>query len=195
MLFRFLIILGCIVLFINGCNSLISQHFGTHKLRSFQMEEVLTNGIGDADFVEISGAWTNDDFIHVPDKNDPKKAGMILFPVLSEDQLQKLDGNEVVKTKIIAWSEDFPYECLAAKSCAARQERILKGITRKINDERNKVKELPPDKYQLMDNVIYLNINNAPTAWYWNLLMMVVAFLTVWLIQVNQFKKKKEIQN
>ena len=86
MIIRLLIILGCVVVFINGCNSLISQHFGTHKLRGYTMEEVQQTGIGDADFIEVSGALLSGDFVFKAAKS-PTNPGVIIYPVLSDGQL------------------------------------------------------------------------------------------------------------
>ena len=56
MLLRYLILFGGIVMMITGCNSLISQQFGTHQLRTVNMQDAVANGLGDADFIELDGA-------------------------------------------------------------------------------------------------------------------------------------------
>ena len=83
MIVRIIIILLCLVFFINGCNSLISQFFGTHKLRSFDMAEVAEKGIGDADYVEITNARFEPDFVY-QEAEEPGSPPIILYPVFAE---------------------------------------------------------------------------------------------------------------
>lgn len=174
MLFRIVIVLACVVAFINGCSSLISRVAGTHKLRVYTMEQVLENGIGDADYIEVGGAWRSGDFVHTP----PLKRGykpVIAYPVLSKAQVDSIAAGMKVRPAIIAWSQKFDAECVNAGNCAPPGEFTLNGIARKIDKERNRSKELKASAYALPDNVVYIETGRKPLDWYWNLVVMLVA--------------------
>lgn len=169
---RLTAILICIVFFINGCNSLISQFFGTHKLRVFSIEEALNKGIGDADYVRLDGAWKPGDYIVIPPKNAADKA-VLLFPLLSKAQMAELDAGNVVQPKIIAWTKNFSMNCDEQNNCAPRLQVDAVGVVRKMQQDKNKAHLLPTASYQLPDNASYIEIDRHPIAWYWNLLMLV----------------------
>ena len=50
-----------VVLMITGCNGLLSTGFGTHKLRTLTAEQAVRNGVGDADYVALSGGYLRQD--------------------------------------------------------------------------------------------------------------------------------------
>jgi hypothetical protein len=182
MLFRVIVLLGCIIVFINGCNSLISQHFGTHKLRTFSMDEVIGNGIGDADFVEIHGAWQTGDFVYVPPRRGEKK-GIILYPLLADRELTEADAGRKVAPRLIVWTEDFDPACVEQKNCIERKEVTLKGIIRELSREKNLSSELPKQKYDLSARIVYIEAGRAPLPWHWNLGMMAGAFLIAFYME------------
>ena len=174
MLFRIVIVLACVVAFINGCSSLISRVAGTHKLRVYTMEQVLEKGIGDADYIQLNDAWLSGDFVHTP----PLKRGykpVIAYPVLSKAQVDSIDAGMAVRPAIIAWSQKFDAECVNAGSCAPKGELVFSGITRKIDKERNRAAELKASAYLLPENVVYIETGRNPLDWYWNLAIMLIA--------------------
>lgn len=194
MLFRFIVVLGCIVLFINGCNSLISQNFGTHKLRTYTMEQVVRENIGDSDFIEVTGAWQSGDYIHAPGGRTSKKP-ILLYPLLDRTQLTALDSNRVVQPAIIAWTEEFSPDCLQKNNCIERKEFTLKGIVREIPDEKDRSDQFSAAKYKLPENVIFVEVNKAPIEWYWNVAMMVGAVLLAFTLERASFKKTQSLNN
>lgn len=194
MLFRFIVVLGCIVLFINGCNSLISQNFGTHKLRTYTMEQVVRENIGDSDFIEVTGAWQSGDFLHAPGRRFPDKP-IILYPLLDRAQLAALDSNEVVQPAIVVWTEDFSPDCLSQNNCIERKEFTLKGIVRNIPSEKDRSDQFSAAKYKLPENVIFVEVNKAPIEWYWNVAMMVGAVLLAFILERASFKKTQSLNN
>ncbi len=174
MLFRIVIVLFSVVAFINGCSSLISRVAGTHKLRTYAMENVLAEGIGDADYIEVSGAWRSGDFVHTP----PLKRGykpVVAYPVLSQAQIDSLGKGMAVRPAVIAWSQKFDPECVNAGNCAPKEAFTLDGITRKIDKERNRIHTLDASKYVVPQNVIYIETGRKPLDWYWNLAIMLFA--------------------
>lgn len=190
MLFRLLTVLICLVVFINGCNSVVSQYFGTHKLRNFTIQQALNKGIGDSDFIELTGASPTGDFVFVPGKraNDP---GIIIFPLLSEEQLAQLDQGQQVRPRVIAWTEDFNPDCVKQGNCVPRGVQTYKGIIRNLSKEKNKTSQLPAAKYALPKYVIYMETNREPIAWYWNVAMMVGAVLLAFIVERKNFFKRR----
>jgi hypothetical protein len=174
MLFRIVIVLFSVVAFINGCNSLISRVAGTHKLRQYSMEQVVQEGIGDADFIVATSAWRSGDFVHTP----PLKRGykpVLAYPILSTSQMDSVEKGMPVHPALIAWTQRFDKNCVNAGNCISKEEFILKGITRKIDKERNRVNTLPKDRYIISENITYLETEREPLAWYWNLVIMLAA--------------------
>lgn len=171
MWFRLIAMLFCIVFFINGCNSLISQFFGTHKLRTFSMEEAMEKGIGDADFVELTGAWKSGDYIVVPPRTGADKA-ILIFPILSEKQMAAADAGEKVEPAFIGWTKDFSLDCDLENTCAPKIQGDIKGVVREMQKQKNKAHMLATNKYQLPEKVSYIEVGRQPLAWYWNLLFV-----------------------
>jgi len=168
---RLTAMLLCIVFFITGCNSLISQFFGTHKLRVFTMEETITTGVGDSDFVELIGAWQSGDYIVVPPRTDADKA-ILIYPLLAESQIEALKAGKQVKPRIIAWTKNFSMACDDEKNCVPLMPVAVQGVIREMRQQKNQAHLLPVLKYQLPDNVEYIEVGRQPLAWYWNLLMV-----------------------
>lgn len=190
MLFRFIIVLACIVVFINGCNSLVSQYFGTHKLRTFTMEDAVKKGVGDSDYLELQKAWASGDYVFVPGKRktDPST---LLYPLLTQAQLEQVEQGQQVQPHFIAWTQNFPTDCPSRDDCSPRRVADFKGVVRKPGKEFNGAKNLAANKYQLPSQVVYLEVNRAPIAWYWNLSMMVGAVLVAFLLEMRNFRKNK----
>jgi hypothetical protein len=170
MLYRLLIILGSVVLFVNGCNSILSGLTGTHKLRTLTIEEVEQRGIGDADYVEITGAWCSGMYQYAPPRKGERK-GAVQYPVMSAAGLAQLEAGEPVHTTIIAWTEAYDPNCLSKGNCSTRGRCNIKGIARKIPKEKNKVHEFPA-LYEVPSSAIYIETDRAPLAWYWHLAIM-----------------------
>ncbi|KAA3640741.1 MAG: hypothetical protein DWQ02_01555 [Bacteroidetes bacterium] len=186
MLFRFVFILACVVIFINSCNSVVSLNFGTHKLRSFTMEEVESSGLGDSDFVEITDAQLTGDFIHAPGTKE-KDGGLVLYPLLSKKGLEAYEKGESPSARIVAWTDIFEWDCLEAKNCAPKGETTIKGVIRKMEPEKDKSQSL---NVQLPELPIYLEVGREPTPWYWHALLMLIAGGSILFLEIRRLKKK-----
>jgi len=189
MLFRIITVLVCIVVFINGCNSLISLQFGTHKLRAYTMEEALTKGIGDADYIELRDAWTTGDYVYVSGKRKTDKP-IIIFPLVSSAQLAQIDQGQTVQPRFIGWTEKFPAICVDNANCAPRLQGSFKGIIRDLSKEKDRTVQLSAQKFTLPADPIFVETGREPLAWYWNLAMMVAAFLIAFALERKQFLKR-----
>lgn len=171
---RMITILFCVVFLINGCNSLISQFFGTHKLRTYSMTEVLDQGIGDSDYVRLEEGWQTGDYIVVPPRTAADKA-ILIFPLLSEEQLRAAEAGEIVEPRIICWTKEFSLNCDDENTCAPRAEVTTQGLVREIRRQKNKAHMLAANKYRLPENVDYVEVGRTPLAWYWNLLIVLAS--------------------
>ncbi len=195
MIIRILIILACVVVFINSCNSLISQNFGTHKLRTYTMEEAVESGIGDADFIELKNAYLSGDFVFKAAEN-PNGPGVVIYPVLSASQLEAHGRGETVAPDFIAWTTDFPSQCVEAGNCVEKGQLSLKGIVRSLPDDRQGQQQLENKGYEITEQAIFIDHGQEPLAWYWNLLMMIGAAAVAFLVELyNQHRQKlKKVQ-
>jgi hypothetical protein len=164
--------LAGIVFFITGCNSLISQFFGTHKLRTFTAEEVAEKGVGDADFVEISNVWLTGDYLIVPPRTSADRA-VLIYPAVTQAQLALIDSGAVVAPLFIAWTRDFDASCDNEQNCIPRQQLSVRGVVREMNPSKNRANLLPAEHYHITGELKYVEAGRAPLPWYWNLLMMV----------------------
>ena len=116
MIVRIIIVLICVSFFINGCNSLISQFFGTHKLRSFAIEQAVRDGIGDSDYVQLEGAYLANHFVY-QESEYPNTPPIIIYPVLTDEQAAQYKAGQQVKPAFIAWSADFHSPCVDSLNC------------------------------------------------------------------------------
>jgi hypothetical protein len=183
MIVRIIIILLCLVFFINGCNSLVSQFFGTHKLRSFEVSDVAEKGIGDADYVEISGARFEPVFVH-QEASEPGSPPIIVYPVFAEGEGKK-------QAVLLAWTADFFDPCVAADSCISAGVRTLKGVVRPIPDDNLAALDSLREKgYSWVENPIVINQDEDPIDWYWNALMMLGAALVAIGMEAIYNRKK-----
>ncbi|MDX1943069.1 MAG: hypothetical protein SFU99_21070 [Saprospiraceae bacterium] len=175
MLYRLIIVLGSVVLFVNSCNSVISSFTGTHKLRKFTMEQIEQKGVGDSDFVEITGVWVPGDFRHAPPRQGERK-GVVQYPAMSRERYQEWQNGDSVRTSVIVWTQGFDPNCVQRGDCVTPGQKTIRGIVNKMPKSKNKLKELPA-KYQIPERAIFIETERAPLAWYWHLALMGVAVL------------------
>lgn len=176
MTIRTIVMLVCIVAFINGCNSLISQQFGTNKLRNVSMDQARKSGLSDADYVELTNAQITGDFIFAPGRNENDKA-VVLYPLVDQRQLDSLREGNPVWIKLIGWEKRRPGSIPDTVSIDTRRE-VYRGLVREPGNRFNKARELNPDKYRLSRNLVYVEMGKEPLEWYWNVAIMLVSFVT-----------------
>lgn len=194
MLIRLIAILALLVVFINSCNSLISVFAGTHKLRSYEMDQVVQNGVGDADYIEVRDAWLSTDFVYSP-REKAKGTGILQYPVLTASQYEKLQRGEVVNVNVIAWTEMEDTACVARGKCFDPGQTVLTGMLRQVNPRRDETEHLPGDRYLLSERPLYLEVGIAPTAWYWHLLLMIATIGIAFFIERRFGSLKQETKN
>ncbi len=194
MIFRIIIILVCILIFVNGCNSLISGLAGTHKLRTFSFEETIKEGIGDSDFIEVNGGWSSGEYIFEPHRN-ASWPGFVQWPVLSRAQMDSLENGQKVMIRMVAWTRKYDKTCLELKNCIQKGEISLKGLVRPLNKRFNKISTLAQEAYIPSKDIIYVEYNRQPLAWYWNLLLMIGAAGLTFSVERWLSRKEKKLIN
>lgn len=191
MIARIIIVLVCVVFFVNGCNSLVSQFFGTHKLRSFSMEQVQREGIGDADYMEIPDAYLSGEYVHQPSQYEGEPP-ILLYAVLTEAEMQRRQNEETVAPSMIAWTADFHYPCVEEGNCLEAGAASVRGVVRGIPDaNEGALDKLRGKGYDIAPDVRVVNHGQAPIAWYWNALMMVVPLALALGMEAYYFKKNR----
>ncbi|MEL6357680.1 MAG: hypothetical protein AAFQ37_12195 [Bacteroidota bacterium] len=167
---RLLIVLLGIVLMINGCNSLISQNFGTHRLRTLDLQKVLNNGLGDADFVRLENAVLSQEYLIGPALRASDE-DYHLHAVLSPQQAQNMAEGQEVEVKMVGWYK-IPYAgCVKNGDCQPDANPVIQGLITDPTDRKNPRNEWSAKHVNLAEEVIYLQLWKEPLAWYWNLLM------------------------
>ena len=63
-------------------------------------------------------------------------------------------------------------ECDDGKNCAPLMPVAVQGVVREMRQQKNQAHLLQLLKYQLPENVDYIEVGRQPLAWYWNLLMV-----------------------
>ena len=189
MIFKIIIILVCVLIFLNGCNSLISGVAGTQKLRTMSMEEVRESGLGDADFVEITSAWSTGNYLFKPHRN-ASWPGFVLWPVLDQSQIDSLEKGQQVTVKLYAWTKRYDKACLEAGDCVPKGEMALKGLVRPLNRKFNMMSSFSNEQLALSDHIVFIEYNRQPLAWYWNIVIMTGAALLA--LGLERWKSNKK---
>ncbi|MEO0733225.1 MAG: hypothetical protein AAFZ52_10350 [Bacteroidota bacterium] len=187
---RYFILFGGIVLMITGCNSLISQQFGTHRLRTLPIVEVQEQGVGDADFIEVVGtrygaAYVLDSALLTGEKHN------IFRPLLTEGQHKRWAAGETLVVNLIGWYETTDPTCLEAPACPPDAARPVRGLVDEPSARRNPVADWAEQRITLSDNVTYLKLNEKPLAWYWNLALFLGGLLLAILPEARRHARQR----
>lgn len=191
MILRYIVLFGGFVLMITGCNGLVSQNFGTHRLRTVPAATAIADGLGDADFVELTEAIVGEPEIIGPALRSSDK-DYVLRPVFTPAQQQAWASGQTVTASIIAWTEstgsngkDYPY-CTAPDYCGMR------GLLSVPTDQKNPVEQWTGQRITLSPDVIYFQLGEQPMAWYWNLLLFVGGGLLAMIPEARRFSKNRK---
>lgn len=170
---RYLIIASGIVLMIGGCNGLLSQLFGTHKLRHFTIDTLRTTGLGDADYVSIDSAHSPGDFVVGPAIH-PTDRDIVIFPLISEAERADMEQGKRIRPALLAWNKVSPEVQEGRDSIRIPLGTgTIRGLVRAPNKLKNTSDRLSEQGYDIPKDVYYLEADRAPLAWYWNLLMLI----------------------
>lgn len=171
MILRYLVLFGGIVMMINGCNSLISQQFGTHSLHVTSLEEVITSGVGDADFVEISGVTVGDALVN-SSREGWLDANYVYRPLLSPEQDKAWQAGEMVTAELIGWYNVDTTSCVNRAWCQPPPSAAVSGLVSLPPANKHPKGDWAAERITLSPEVVYLKLGDEPLPWYWNLVML-----------------------
>ncbi len=190
MLLRYLVLFGGIVLMITGCNSLISQNFGTHRLRTVTVKAAASGGLGDADYVELENAVIGAAMIVGPALRSTDK-DYILRPILTQEEATAWANGQVITTNLIAWSETDNPACTQAPGCPPGADEPVRGLLSAPTWRKNPTELWMGQRISLAEDVTYLQLGERPMAWYWNLLLFLGGLVLAVLPEARRFSKRK----
>lgn len=166
---RMIIVLLGLVVMINGCNSLISQHFGTHKLHELSLADIEADGIKDADFVRVNDAVLSAHYLVGPALRTNDK-DYHLHAIIDTERQAALEAGKPITVHMVGWYK-LPYaDCVKNGDCFPSNPPVIQGLVTLPTIKKNPVAQWSEQQITLAEDVIYLQLWKEPLAWYWNLL-------------------------
>ena len=154
---------------ITGCNNLISQRFGTHRLRVLSATELAAGGVGDADFLEVTDAELGPGVVR-----RLLHEGRQDYAI--ERPLVRRSAPAPAPRLLTAWWPCRGTHCAAA-SLPPGGATALRGMVTAPRGSRGGA-------------ATYLKLGDAPLAWYWNLLLLLGGLGIALLTEGRQFAAK-----
>jgi hypothetical protein len=189
MILRYLVLFGGIVMMITGCNSLVSQHFGTHSLHELTAAEATAEGVGDADYVLVSGLVPSDYVICLPVSGWLGDYYAISRPLLTPAQVAASVAGETIEVSIIGWFKSEYASCDVILNDPSMFEKRHIGLINAPNVVVGVEENLSSNNFKLREPVIYLQLGEKPLAWYWNLALMAGGILLALLPEARRYKQ------
>jgi len=193
MIVRYLILFGGILIMITGCNSLVSQHFGTHALRIIPAAGATAEGIGDADFVKIRGVAPGQPQLTVP-ADDGRNSRYVFRPLLTPAQQTRWENGSGLSTNLIGWFKTTGTSCGGGKACLPHTGAEVLGLISKPAAKYNPSGKWAEHGVTLTGPVVYLQLGQKPLAWYWNLLLFVGGALLAFLPEAIRSRRTAGIK-
>lgn len=189
MIYRTIIALGCVSLFIGGCNGLVSSVAGTHKLRTFTLKQLEEEGIGDSDYVAITDAWVGDTYQYVPPRAYTRK-GSLVYPLYPQDPATLPQDYQV---QYVGWSSWTDTTCLKTRSCLESGFQKVQGIVNKTNQIEDALGQNQFAKINWTERPVFIENGRAPISITWNIIMMVTGFGVLFGMEYYFSKKRKKV--
>ncbi|MEM6770858.1 MAG: hypothetical protein AAF597_09765 [Bacteroidota bacterium] len=190
MILRYLVLFGGIVLMINGCNSLISQQFGTHSLHTMQLEQVVNSGVGDADFLEIPDARVGEALVSSP-REGWLDANYVFRPLLTNAQTDAWRNGQVVTAQVIAWYNVDTTNCANRAWCQPPTLATVAGLVAEPPANKHPTADWEAERIALAPEITYLKLGDKPMVWYWNLLMFLGGLLLAALPEARRHRQQQ----
>jgi hypothetical protein len=175
---------------ITGCNSLISQNFGTHRLRTLDAATAASGGLGDADYVQLTNAVIGEAFIVGPALRSSDE-DYVLRPIFSPEQAAAWKDGATITTNLIAWTETTDPACTSLPGCLPAITSPVIGLLSDPTWRKNPTDQWATQRIQLTDTVAYLQLYEKPMAWYWNLLLFLGGLGLAIVPEARRFTKRK----
>ena len=171
---RYLVLFGGIVLMITGCNSLVSQQFGTHRLRTLPAGGATATDVGEADFVRITGVNPAGPTLGGGDAD--RWGDYVRFvPLLTPAQEAERRANGRVTTGLVGWFKTT--DPARQRPAAAAESSAVTGLVNPPAARYVSTVDWSAAGVSLAEPVVYVQIGERPLAWYYNLLLMLVGVL------------------
>ncbi len=175
---------------ITGCNSLISQNFGTHRLRTVDIAVAAAGGLGDADYVELNNAVLGTAMIVGPALRATDK-DYVLRPILTEEQAASWEGGQTITTNLVAWTETEVPACTTPPGCPPPAAAPVRGLLSEPTWRKNPTEAWAGQRIALADETSYLQLGEKPMAWYWNLLLFFGGIGLAIVPEARRFKQQR----
>lgn len=189
MVLRYLVLFVGVVFMINGCNSLISQQFGTHRLRTLSFREVVERGVGDADFIEINDVLVGEALVNSP-RSSWLDANYVFRPVLTPEQDKAWRSGATVTTQVIAWYNVDTTDCLNRAWCQPPAIPAVRGLVSLPPEDKHPREKWAAERIALPKNPVYLKLGDRPLAWYWNLAMLLGGLLLAAIPEARRHRRR-----
>ena len=192
-LFRYLTLFVGIVATINGCNGLISSQYGTHRLRTLTSTDLITNGLGDADFIELTDVVIGS--VKVENEAGTFFApATIQRPLFSPEQERQYRKGATVAPLAILWSKHTapaasPFTNLETNTTASIRGLITEPPLTVFN-----ISEWNDNRLTVTGATPYIAYNKAPMAWYWNLVIFLGGLVLAVLPEARRFNQNKALE-
>lgn len=191
MILRYLVLFGGIVMMITGCNSLVSQNFGTHRLRTLDVTEASARSIGDADFVEIAGAVIGDVAVTTPQRDLWGKT-VVCRPILSPEQQSAWKNGSTVATQLFGCFKTEDPTCYTAPACLPHTGERVIGLVADPTDAEALAAQWGQHRIKPKEKPVYLQLGEKPVVWYWNLLLFVGGICLAFIPEAVRHNQKAQ---
>jgi hypothetical protein len=189
MILRYLVLFGGIVLMITGCNSLVSQNFGTHRLRTLDISEASAQAIGEADFVEVAGAMIGEVAVTTP-KQDLWGKTIVCRPILSPEQQRAWKSGSTVETQLFGCFKTEDPTCHTDPNCLPYTGQQTIGLITEPDEAEAIAAQWGQHRIKLKEKVVYLQLGEKPMAWHWNLLLFIGGICLAFIPEAFRHNRK-----
>ncbi|HEY0738089.1 MAG TPA: hypothetical protein VGD69_24445 [Herpetosiphonaceae bacterium] len=157
----------------------LTVYFNHSELQSFTIEDIETNGVGDARYIEVADGSPIGAFVYETKNGVPVK---LYYPLLSNTSIESYleDDSQPLIAKVVVSTERFESACVEQETCAEPGLRTVSGVVQVgLNSIDQETRDLFADSdFALDENVIYMDMDARPSI-FWGLLKLAggLAFL------------------
>ncbi len=189
MILRYLVLFGGIVMMITGCNNLVSQNFGTHRLRTIDVEDADAQAIGEADYVEVAGAMIGSASV-TTGKVDYWGKTTICRPILKPREQGGLVKGTSLKVALIGCFKTENPACFSDPACLPYTGQQVIGLVGAPGEVEILAPQWRKHSIEPTADVTYIQLGEKPMAWHWNLLFFVGGILLAFIPEAIRHNRK-----
>ncbi|MDR2286616.1 MAG: hypothetical protein LBE04_03960 [Prevotellaceae bacterium] len=176
---------------------------GNHRLKTFSLNEIKENGIGDNRYLEVTNCYTLGSFVYHYNPDNPDYTSGIIFPAVTEDEyfacLNEGANIELNTVLLIKRSTNkFNPNCMQGEEhtclddlCADFTIRgmVLLGLDDIDDDDKELIQSL---NYNISSNVIFLEEDKTPRGILLSVLMLAAGIFAAIIALYIFIKHQKE---